>query len=803
MAKEDDDRAESEATKQNTANQADAAKWAKRLADAMEDLEDPIKRQARLYADTQKSFLSLDRAIKSGRQRWVDATDDLQRLAEQIEEVTDNEKKRDLEAQLQTARSKAATAQWTKLVVDGAGSFVKAITSAGVGVTKSLVSSYQSGAGAFATFGDAAKAGLDATNEGFQGASKAAIGVGSALLTIPGYTQVAGAAILGLGTIVGFLAEKFTGLAKFGIDVAVKELENTQKAFRDLTAVGALFANGLSDMRKDSAEFGLTQAQLAKIVSENNQALALYGGTVSAGVSRFLQVNKELKNYRDGLIKLGYSVEDIAAGAAEYMDLVALSGQAQQKTAADVAKETDAYLTNLRAISAFTGEDVKKAQARAREAANQSAVRAKIERLGGDASLKFTETLKLVPKSLQTAFQQLYATGTITDLETAAALASMPGAMEYLQRAVDNASNAQIDYTTSVANTEGEFKRLAPAMREQGIALGESIGTANLLTGAYGKAESIIQDLTQAGSKGINQVDKNTTDLAQNLKNTDDKMTEGYAKLIVKNQDLQLKIQSELDVIITQFERFGNIAADAITQIRDQLAGAGYNLPGAEKGTVENVRQTLGIPRIGGGTGTGEADKTATGNLLSKLKLFGSAGGPTYTPGDVDKYLKFNGGKSGDREHFEKLDEAFRNRFMSMVKAYGKTVTVTSGYRSATEQANLSKKDTKGNPVAAAGDSMHETGRAIDIDSPDLIKLKPMLEDYGFKTIKNDANHIELVKDNKTKAPEVASNTTASAGGSGKLQGLDYSALIDKMDELIKATKDHSFTSEKILHATQ
>ena len=64
--------AQQEALRKITEGQGAAAKAAQRLLDALEDLEDPIKRQAKANASVGQSFLSLDKAIKSGRKSWVD-----------------------------------------------------------------------------------------------------------------------------------------------------------------------------------------------------------------------------------------------------------------------------------------------------------------------------------------------------------------------------------------------------------------------------------------------------------------------------------------------------------------------------------------------------------------------------------------------------------------------------------------------------------------------------------------------------------------------------------------------------------
>jgi hypothetical protein len=98
------------------------------------------------------------------------------------------------------------------------------------------------------------------------------------------------------------------------------------------------------------------------------------------------------------------------------MDMLNRSGRLSQTTAEDVAKGTADYLLNLRAVSAFTGEDSKKAQARAREASTQLAVQSKLMGMGEGAMERFQTGIANMEPFMQKALQEAVAfDGTVVD----------------------------------------------------------------------------------------------------------------------------------------------------------------------------------------------------------------------------------------------------------------------------------------------------------------------------------------------------------------------------------------------------
>lgn len=140
---------------------------------------------------------------------------------------------------------------------------------------------------------------------------------------------------------------------------------------------------------------------------------------------------------------------------------------------------------------------------------------------------------------------------------------------------------------------------------------------------------------------------------------------------------------------------------------------------------------------------------------------------------------------SGSEQYLAYAKDATLNRanpemvklFKGMVQEYGqmtgKTVTVRDGYRTEEQQAALREK--KGNAAAKPGNSMHEFGLAIDIDTVVANEMEKLglMRKYGFtRPVGGETWHIEpaglqSVIQQAKKDPNLASQAIASSPGKG------------------------------------
>jgi len=763
---------------------------AKKLTDALNDL---IQRSK----SAEDKFKTLNKELDKGKKKYSDISEELADLRETIEEVTDVAKKKVLLDQLEVKESKARSATLTKLAVDGMAGIVGGLAAGATQVSRSLINSYQSNAGAFDMASDAAVAGIDATFATAKGLATSATIAGGALSMIPGWTKVIGLGLTALGAVTTILVDKLSDKAKAVVQIGMKELEATSKFYSTAINAGALFAEGITEFRNTAGEANLTQGEFAKVMAENNSIFALYGGTVGNGTKKFADASKEMGRFREGLINLGYSYEEQAEGLAQVMQLNALQGNASRKTGAELAVETDKYLTNLRVITAFTGEDAKKAQARATAASQQSAVDSKLRKMDDNARDRFQSMVKLLPEEMQQAMQQMFLAGTITDPELAAAFSSNASAMELFNKAVQYTNDSTIDAGTATKNLKDDLSRLSAAGLKQADASGDTVGAANLLTGQFQKYSKAVEALQELFLRGT-QLQKDSNEEADKAKKTTDPLTRSVADATKAAQEIKLLIQKEMTPAITGFVAAFNNGRDDIIKGVKTLINA-FDGKQSQRAPSENTdKKNENVPG-----GIKRSDGTNSQPFI-----------PNQAPAisNIKDLIAWGGGITGDEAHFNQLDSGIKSRFLAMAQAYkeqsgGKKLTLTSGFRSEEEQARISSASgVKADP----GNSLHQQGLALDLNSSDIIALKQMdlLSKYGLKNI-HDANHIEmLAKGGITNGMSIAGEAGPEAviplpDGRTVPVKMDTGELGSKMDTMISLLRDQLDNSGRMLHAIQ
>lgn len=370
--------------------------------------------------------------------------------------------------------------------------------------------------------------------------SKVAIGAATDLsLLAPPVAAAAG----GLGLLLGAISKSQEGVAS-AVGILQVEIAKSSEAFKIVTSAGATFADDIIGMRKNSVEAGLDFKEFAQIISQNSDTLANFGGTVGAGVKKFVETNIQMSQFRRGLLNLGYTVEEQAQATIDYTDLMRSTGQLEKMQAGDLAKGTSDYLTNLRAVSAFTGEDAKKAQARAREASQQLAVQSKLMAKGPEAMAAFESTIRNMDPIMQKAMQQGVAfDGTIVDESLSQLFAMSPSRKALFDRTYADFA-AGLDPEQITANYQRNLKELGASMAKEAASMGSSVGTLNLATGGLAELTKLLENTVTLGLKGV-EAAKDATSTADAMKALRDK-TEGLVPEISRATEAFIKARTDL-----------------------------------------------------------------------------------------------------------------------------------------------------------------------------------------------------------------------------------------------------------------
>ena len=156
------------------------------------------------------------------------------------------------------------------------------------------------------------------------------------------------------------LAHSTTGLNKvflqFTADLAARVFENVD-TFRNLAEIGANTTQTVSDFRRIAGDAGINMTTLAQALMSANTSLAGFGGNAEVGARRFNSIMADLMNsdFRRQIVGLGFSMEDITEGFADYLDLQTTLGRAQSMSNGQLVAGSQEYLLRLDQLSKLTG----------------------------------------------------------------------------------------------------------------------------------------------------------------------------------------------------------------------------------------------------------------------------------------------------------------------------------------------------------------------------------------------------------------------------------------------------------------
>lgn len=462
-------------------------------------------------------------------------------------------------------------------------------------------------------------------------AGKTVGGLGELASTFGIFGKIAAVPLQILGKAASALSAVFGAVLPPVISFLSEQMQKTIEAFNNVNRAGAFFAGGMTEMRNTANSAGLTMESYSKVIAANSEGLKNLGGSVANGAKRFADIQRAMLPMRESLMNLGYTIDDQAEGIMQYSNALFISGQLQNKTATDLAKGASDYLVNLRLISSITGEDAKRAQQRARDAATQAAVQAKLANMDEQAALKFQALVKVLPPELQKAAQQMLVMGTVTG-DAAVALAQVPGLERAIRGAVDGIGDSGQDLRGYTAQAIQGLASVAPEIKRQAGAAGQAIGTVSLA--GYGM-DSVSGIISAAQRLGFSLQDlskpENFEKLMKSLegaKDTTDETTKAAASIQVQMNNLQIIIEQQVTKLMTTFakvlnDNVGTIAAgiqklgEVLNQFTNNMTPEKLNgLTDSLKNAVDKVKQS---PKDSPSAEAGGLIGTAGGGLLGAI----------------------------------------------------------------------------------------------------------------------------------------------------------------------------------------
>jgi len=534
----------------------------------------------------------LTQEIDKGKTSFRDAVYELRRLERQIENLDDTVADSAVRSRLLAQQQKIAAdlvgqglgqlaSDLGKVALGGAFEYFKSqlLTSA-----KSLQDNVGGLQMAFNLQNQALTSGTKILQE-FGGVAAAGA---TALALIPGGQALSvafGAAAIGAKGL-----GEFFNTAKEGLGILQVELTKTDAAFQQITKTGALFIDGLTDVRRQAGLAGLDLKDFAQIVSNNAESLTRLGGTVSKGVERFTAVSGQMTNFRKQLLNLGYTIEDQNEFTIEYMDMLKRTGNLRAGEEEKVAQGAREYLINLKAISSLTGEDVKKAQARIKEASNQAAVQAKLAAGGEEMRKKFQDLVGRFP-GFEKEIEQLFLFGNVLDPVRATILANNTALDQVLRQQVGNIDNNNISARDAQIEGERLSKARAAEILRDTREQQKIFGTVASATGKLGEQAQLANrnaDLAIRLQEQQRQGTQTAREAAENAAATGDELTNSVNASKVAFRDMGKVLNDDITPLLKKYatEGFPKLFG-TIKSLSDQVTSGGELIRKALKATTD------------------------------------------------------------------------------------------------------------------------------------------------------------------------------------------------------------------------
>lgn len=386
-----------------------------------------------------------------------------------------------------------------------------------------------------------ASVGAKGTKQFTESMTKAAYGIGAALMILP-----LGPMLKIVGAMIAVAAAAMEGATKL-VEMGADLNDKLYKSYGTLSEKGLTTAKGMSGLYDSLHKVGLSAAEIDKfnkLLGENSKDLALFGGTAAGGVARFEKVAGAIAAPTSKLNKefllMGINSDAQREHIMKYMAEEERLGLAKGRTDEQQVAGAKKYIENLDKLSMLTGANRKELEeARAGVMANEN-LRAAIFEAEQDRSEAGQARLAELKRAYE-ASAMLQASGDTKGAQGVAEYFAGRGITSSLSATAYNQFGGKgglIEGIKKGADT-GEltsraakgYQRQADIMSTTGRFGGD---TSGMMTGGFGQAQEFItrsaQVQAEAAKQGLSVSDY--LDKQQEArKNTKDKTTQTNAEV--------------------------------------------------------------------------------------------------------------------------------------------------------------------------------------------------------------------------------------------------------------------------------
>lgn len=586
---------------------------------------------------------------------------------------------------------------------------------------------------------------------------------------------------------VTFALGQLTKFAGNFIQETSKVSDDLYSSFYKLADSGLATQEGMTGFASRLLElnYGLNEMDKAvALLSRDTRGLATFGGSVESGSKALGQFAASMRTspvYKE-MYRLYGNYDTINKKLVDYLSVQARLGAGTTASIAEFQKMTLQSEALTRAFGVQTEEMDKIKKKNLAETAFRSVIddvrktQGKVYADSMENQLSLIET-KFGPDIAQ-GFRAGLA-GQISDPEFQKIFRTLPEAGELFQKVVNNQGESILSVATKVAKA--------------GTTMIDSFGTTAKLAPqaideTFGKLATYRDVLAEGDLEGRfkNQQQAIENQIKQGL----DPATEAQIKMRHSQNDARDSLQQLVKLGVTPTTKALAGLAKTISKITGETIDTGGADLGAGGGIATDEH---GAPKDRGGTygstATGGKGGFKFGGLLGSIESFitqGQGFRAEYGRG-IDDLINF-GNNTGSRKHFDQLNDTVREAFINMALEYkeltGKKLSVNSAFRSEEEQAAT---NSGGRPKAAPGQSLHQRGLALDINTGEaqFLKQQGLLDRYGFlNDIPGDAPHIYM------KPPEKKEGFADGGISDGPTSG--YMALLHGLEAIVPLANNRS-----------
>ena len=199
---------------------------------------------------------------------------------------------------------------------------------------------------------------------------------------------------LGFGRASEAAAAGVAATAEILSDVIKFQIESAQKVsdqFQELTKVGATFGGSIGTMGAVAAKLRIPLLQFGKVITGNIESLSKLGGSITDAGLRIVTFGMDLYDQEDSLVALYGGIENISAGAADFMALQASIGKGVTTDNVTQRNAIKEYLIRQKELTAITGQSADAAKKAEEERRRDLAYQMKVSRMSTEAQANVSE----------------------------------------------------------------------------------------------------------------------------------------------------------------------------------------------------------------------------------------------------------------------------------------------------------------------------------------------------------------------------------------------------------------------------